>query len=146
MFIIKSSKDKNMKKVSKGAIDYLFGRNLSEDHPRYSLQQMFNKFKETIHYGVEVETADFYNQGYAASIHFKDDAFIIVCDMKALTIESAILVDYELPEYEEFETISFDWEELRKRVEIFNSNLDIQKRLNSRSKAIKYIKDQLGVE
>ncbi len=135
-----------MKKINKNAIDYLLGRSLDPEHPKYALQRMFNKFKETIPHNVEVETADFYNNGDNASIHFKDDSFIIVCDMKFLTIESAILVDYESAQFEEFEKINFDWEELRKRIEIFNNNLNIQKKLGSKSKAIKYIKKLLGVE
>lgn len=133
-----------MQNTTKGAINYLLGRELEEGHPKYKLQQMFNLFKKTLPSGVQVETPDFYNNGYNASLHFKDDEFIIVCDMKNLTMESSILVDYDLPEFEVFEVTDFDWDELRRRAEIYNNNLKIQVLLNSRSKAIEHIKKLLG--
>ncbi len=104
----------------------LFDVPLDESHPRYKMQQMLLSFA-TYFPRVKLETADFYNNGSIISFHFNNDAFIIVCDMDELTIETSILIDYEDARFEEIEEkIKFDWNELAIRLNILESLDDWQ--------------------
>ena len=88
---------------------------LKADHPRYKTQKNFFEFQKE-YPTLKVETADLYNDGGYVSIHFDKDEFVVLCDTDEKTMEFSILVDYESAEFEIIETVAFDWDLLKSRL------------------------------
>ncbi|CAB4160145.1 hypothetical protein UFOVP724_89 [uncultured Caudovirales phage] len=88
---------------------------LPASHPRYKVQKQFFEFQKEYPL-LKVETADLYNNGGYVSIHFDKDEFNVLCDMDDMTIEFAILIDYEEASFETIDKIPFNWDTLRSRL------------------------------
>jgi len=129
-------------------IDMMFERALKKDHPRYQTQQDFIEFAQ-VYPEVNLHMSDLYNNGGCVSFHFANDEFIIVCDVDAMEIESSILVDYEGASFNVIETIPFNWESLKLRLndmisiapwtESFKNCKSVDE---ARQKATDYLKDK----
>jgi hypothetical protein len=96
-------------------LDMMFERKLKQDHPRYQIQKDFIDFVQA-YPEVDLHMSDLYNNGGCVSLHLQNEEFIIVCDMDAMEIESSILLDYEDVSFNEIETIPFNWESLKLRL------------------------------
>jgi len=126
----------------------IFDIPLKADHPKHELQKQFNEFAKA-YPEVDIETNDFYNNGGCVGIHFSNDEFIVICDMDDMTIETSILTDYENCLFDVVETIPFNWESLKLRLndliaiapwtETFN---DSDNENEARGKAVNYLKDK----
>lgn len=114
---------------------------LSKDHPKYKIQKMFLEFSEYFP-AVDMETADLYNDGDIVSFHFHNDAFIVLCDITKMTIESSILQNYDDLDFKIFETINFSWSDLAKRLSLFATLTDWED-LYSQKQTIELIKERL---
>lgn len=126
----------------------MFDRPLKPDHPRYKIQKEFIEFSKG-YPQLDLHMSDLYNDGGCVSFHFVDEEFIVVCDMDAMQIESSILVDYDDAAFNVIETIPFNWESLKLRLndmlsvspwtQEFNKYSDIDE---AREKAIQYLKSR----
>jgi hypothetical protein len=139
-----STFEKEMKKF----FDMIFDVPLESTHPKYKLQKQFNDFAKD-YPELEFETNDFYNNGCYAGIHFKNDEFIVLCDMDDMTIETSILTDYENCLFDVVETIPFSWESLKSRLNDLvaiapwtQTFMDSETEQEARTKTIKYLKDK----
>ena len=126
----------------------ILDRPLNESHPRYKIQQEFISFAKA-YPQLDLHMSDLYNDGGCVSFHFLNEEFIVVCDMDAKEIESSILVDYDDASFNVIETIPFNWESLKLRLndmisitpwtEEFSESSSLGE---AREKAIKYLKDK----
>jgi hypothetical protein len=117
---------------------------LKEGHPKHKIQKMFLEFSEYFP-AVDVETADLYNDGDIISFHFSNDAFVVLCNVTKMTIESSILENYDDLDFKTFETIDFSWSSLAKRLSLF-ATLTNWEDLYSQEETIKLIKERLEKE